>query len=145
MRDVARATLAASRPSPYVRRPTVINVGRGIPVSSRWVVHRLARIAHFEGEIVEQGQGSPRSGTVSWQWADIAVARLALRWAPRYLLSDALDQAWWANNGSRPGQLHLVPTAQSVGAAAQPRLPEVRRQCPLAAASPFVPAIRLPR
>ncbi|MGP8007442.1 MAG: NAD-dependent epimerase/dehydratase family protein [Acidimicrobiales bacterium] len=130
VRDVARATLAASRPSPYVRRPTVINVGRGIPVSSRWVVHRLARIAHFEGEIVEQGQGSPRSGTVSWQWADIAVARLALRWAPRYLLSDALDQAWWANNGSRPGQLHLVPTAQSVGAAAQPRLSEAGANVP---------------
>ena len=130
VRDVARAALAASRPSPYAGRPTVINVGRGIPVSSRWVVHRLARIAHFEGDIVEQGQGSPRSGTVSWQWADIAVARLALRWAPRYLLSDALDQAWWANNGSRPGQLHLVPTAQSVGAAAQPRLSEAGANVP---------------
>jgi NDP-hexose 4-ketoreductase len=131
VRDVARAALAASRPSPYVGRPTVINVGRGIPVSSRWVVHRLARIAHFEGEIVEQGQGSPRSGTVSWQWADISVARLALRWAPRYLLSDALDQAWWANNRSRPGQLHLVPTgALSTGAAPQPSLPEVRAHVP---------------
>ena len=131
VRDVARAALAASRPSPYVGRPTVINVGRGIPVSSRWVVHRLARIAHFEGEIAEEGQGSPRSGTVSWQWADIAVARLALRWAPRYLLSDALDQAWWTNDHSRPGQLHLVPTgALSAAGAPQASLAEVHASVP---------------
>ena len=57
VRDVARAVLAASRPNHSTGWPTVVNVGRGIPVSSRWVVHRLARIAHFEGQIIEQGQG----------------------------------------------------------------------------------------
>jgi nucleoside-diphosphate-sugar epimerase len=131
VRDVARAVLAASRPSSPPGRPTIVNVGRGIPVSSRWVVHRLAKIAHFEGEIIEQGQGSPRSGTVSWQWADIALARTALRWAPRYLLSDALDQAWWTNSHSRPGQLHLVPTgAIGASAAPLPRRPQVTANAP---------------
>lgn len=119
VRDVARAVLAASRPNHSTGWPTVVNVGRGIPVSSRWVVHRLARIAHFEGQVIEQGQGSPRSGSVPWQWADITLARTVLRWSPRYLLSDALDQAWWANDHSRPRPLHLVPTG-AVSAGAMP-------------------------
>jgi len=82
VRDVARAVLAVSRRGYGAELPTVVNVGRGIPVSSRWVVHRLARIAHFDGDIVEEGQGSPRSGTVSWQWADTTVARTALGCRP---------------------------------------------------------------
>ena len=117
VRDVARAALAVSRLGHSAGQPTVVNVGRGIPISSRWVVHRLARIAHFEGDIVEEGQGSPRSGAVSWQWADITVARTALGWSPRYLLSEALDQAWWATSHSCPGQLHLVPTGLEIGRA----------------------------
>ncbi len=131
VRDVARAVLAASRPGYGAGLPTVVNVGRGIPVSSRWVVHRLARIAHFDGEIVEEGQGSPRSGTVSWQWADTTVARAALGWSPRYLLSEALDQAWWANSPARYGRLHLVPTG-AIGAstAPMPSRPEVPANVP---------------
>jgi hypothetical protein len=35
------------------------------------------------------------------------------------LLSEALDQAWWATGHSCPGQLHLVPTGVA-GANGQP-------------------------
>jgi nucleoside-diphosphate-sugar epimerase len=104
VRDVARAALAvAYHPHPN-RLPPVINIGRGIPVSSRWLVHRLARIAGFKGEIAEQDLGSPRSGAVDWQWADVSVARAALRWTPRYLLAEALDQAWSWFSSTSPDQ-----------------------------------------
>jgi NDP-hexose 4-ketoreductase len=95
VRDVARAILLASRRRYRPGQRVVLNVGRGIPVTSRWLVHRLAAIAHFDGEIVEESQGaSTRSATVPWQWADTAAVRIELGWRPRHLLSDSLSQAW---------------------------------------------------
>ena len=84
VRDVARAVLLASRRQYCPGQPVVLNVGRGIPVPSRWLVHRLAAIAHFDGEIAEEAQGSStRSGSVPWQWADTAAVRRELGWTPR--------------------------------------------------------------
>ncbi len=103
VRDVARAALLASRRPYRPGQPMVLNVGRGIPVSSRWLVHRLAAIAHFDGEIVEESQASStRSATVPWQWADTAAVRRELRWTPRHLLADSLSQAWSAATGTGP-------------------------------------------
>jgi NDP-hexose 4-ketoreductase len=115
VRDVARAVLLASRRRYRPGQPVVLNVGRGIPVSSRWLVHRLAAIAHFDGEIVEEAQGSStRSGTVPWQWADTAAVHRELGWTPRYLLSDALDQAWSAPTGTGPANLHIARPPQAL-------------------------------
>ncbi len=109
VRDVARAVLLASRRQYCPGQPVVLNVGRGIPVPSRWLVHRLAAIAHFDGEIAEEAQGSStRSGSVPWQWADTAAVRRELGWTPRLLLSDSLTQAWSAPTGTGPAHLHLA-------------------------------------
>jgi NDP-hexose 4-ketoreductase len=119
VRDVARAVLFASRRPSCPRQAVILNVGRGIPVSSRWMVHRLAAIAHFQGEIAEEVTGSSRSGTVPWQWADTAAVRRELGWAPRYLLSDALHVA--RSPDTRPRDVAspftLVPADTSSGAA----------------------------
>ncbi len=111
VRDVARAVLLASRRQYRPGQPVVLNVGRGIPVSSRWLVHRLAAIARFNGEIAEEAQGSStRSGTVPWQWADTAAVRNELGWTPRHLLPGSLSQAWSAPSGTGPAHLHLAHT-----------------------------------
>ena len=111
VRDVARAVLLASRRQYRPGQPVVLNVGRGIAVPSRWLVHRLAAIAGFDGDIAEEAQGSStRSGTVPWQWADTAAVRDELGWTPRYLLPDSLSQAWSASTGTGPAGLHLAHT-----------------------------------
>jgi NDP-hexose 4-ketoreductase len=111
VRDVARAVLAASYLRSVPGEQIVFNIGRGIPVSSRWLVHRLAGIARFEGEIVEE---TPALGSaVVSQWAETTAAHKTLAWRPRYLLSDALTQAWSASSGPRPAGLHLAYTRPS--------------------------------
>ena len=109
-RDVARAVLAAaSRRGRSAEVPVILNVGRGIPVSTRWIVRRLARIAHFEGEIIEHDESSRRSDLVVSQWADTTAARVSLGWVPRYLLSEALVEAWTLRPLPSPAELHVTP------------------------------------
>jgi len=108
-RDVARAVLAASRRGRLAEVPVILNVGRGIPVSARWIVRRLARIAHFEGEIIEHDESSRRSDLVVSQWADTTAARVSLGWVPRYLLSEALVEAWTLRALPSPAELHVTP------------------------------------
>ena len=100
VRDVAYAALAAASKLAQGEGAMVVNIGRGIPVSSRWVVARLAEIARFEGKILEEEEDtSPRSGNSSCQWADITAAGKVLGWRPRYLLADALTEAWASSAG----------------------------------------------
>ena len=104
VRDVAGAVLAASRLRSSPGQPVVLNVGRGIPVSSRWLVERLAKIAGFEGEIIDATRGP--TGPVACQFADMTAVQKALAWTPRYLLSEALGQAWSGSGGLQPTDLH---------------------------------------
>ncbi|GGL62345.1 hypothetical protein GCM10010129_02420 [Streptomyces fumigatiscleroticus] len=99
VRDVAgAAVLAATAPGPL---PGVLNVGGGRAVPVRTLVHRLAEIAGFRGRIEEEGDGSARSGEVSWQCSDITAARRFLGWRPSRSLDESLTALWSA--GARPG------------------------------------------
>jgi nucleoside-diphosphate-sugar epimerase len=93
-RDVAAAVLAAIT-VPAVTTP-VLNVagGRGVPV--RTLVDTLADIAGYTGTITESANGSPRSGDVSWQEADIAAIEQALGWRPMIELHASLSALWQA-------------------------------------------------
>lgn len=91
VRDVARAVaLAAATP----RSESIFNVGSGCAVQVRRLVKDLADVADFDGEIAEVAPGSPRSGSVSWQQADIARTAAAYAWAPAAKLSAALRAVW---------------------------------------------------
>jgi nucleoside-diphosphate-sugar epimerase len=91
-RDVAAAVLAAARARGPL--PPVVNVGSGTAVQARTMVHELAAIAGFSGEVIEAGQASPRSIDVPWQRASIDLARRALGWRPRHALHEALERLW---------------------------------------------------
>lgn len=139
-RDVARAVLAASYRGRLADVPVILNVGRGIPVSARWIIRRLAVMAHFEGEIIEHDESSRRSGLVLSQWADTTAARVALQWTPLYLLSDALAEAWGPTALSSPAELHVaLAEATRFETRQSPRRlevpppgPEVQPECPTA-------------
>ncbi|CAM5653764.1 NAD(P)-dependent oxidoreductase (plasmid) [Streptomyces californicus] len=93
-RDVARAVeQAVTSPGPL---PRVLNIGGGIAVPVRDLVHTLAEIAGFGGRIEEQGAGSARSEQVSWQRSDISAAGTALGWRPSYVLRESLTALWSA-------------------------------------------------
>ncbi|MFF7401164.1 NAD-dependent epimerase/dehydratase family protein [Streptomyces murinus] len=94
VRDVARAVaLAVTAPGPL---PPVLNIGGGGAVPVRELVHGLARLAGFQGRLVEDGSGSGRSAQVSWQCSDIGAAARALGWRPAHGLDDALAALWAA-------------------------------------------------
>ncbi|MFC5805190.1 NAD-dependent epimerase/dehydratase family protein [Streptomyces formicae] len=108
VRDVARAAvLATTVPGPL---PRVLNIGGGRAVPIRDLVRTLADVAGFRGRIDETadaGAGSVRSAGVGWQCSDIAAAREALGWEPRFTLADSLA-ALWASECSRP-RLETMP------------------------------------
>ena len=91
VRDVAEAVLAAAR---VEAPPPIVNVGTGRTATARDLVHLLAKTAGFTGAIDEDAMGSPRSGAVDRQIADIRVAQQALAWSPRRQLSDAVAALW---------------------------------------------------
>lgn len=94
VRDVARAVaLAVTAPGPL---PSVLNIGGGGAVPVRDLVHELARLAAFQGQLAEGGSGSARSAQVSWQCSDIGAAERALGWRPAHGLDDALAALWAA-------------------------------------------------
>lgn len=132
-RDVARAVLSAAMPSEAARVPSILNVGRGVAVSSRWLVHELARTAHFEGEILERAEPSPRSALVAWQEADITAVRAALDWEPVYSLTEALGEVWSACSGRQ-----LQRWARRALAEPGPSLPPTADLCP-SSCHPFSP------
>ncbi|MFH8342298.1 NAD-dependent epimerase/dehydratase family protein [Streptomyces sp. AM6-12] len=95
VRDVAEAVArAVTTPGPL---PPVLNIGGGGAVPVRDLVHGLARLAGFRGQLTEDGGGSARSAEVSWQCSDIGAAERALGWRPVHGLDDALAALWAAS------------------------------------------------
>ncbi|NNJ62290.1 MAG: NAD(P)-dependent oxidoreductase [Dactylosporangium sp.] len=91
-RDVATAVVAAALAAKVDHR--VLNVGSGRAVPASAAVESLARAAGFDGEIVQRGTGSARSGTVDYIRADITRIRTALGWTPEHDL-DSTTRAMW--------------------------------------------------
>jgi NDP-hexose 4-ketoreductase len=91
-RDVARAVLAAA----FTVRHTgaVLNVGRGEAVASRDLVRSLARIAGYEGDIVEDNVRSVRSARVTSLCADVKAIGQRLDWSAQYSIDDSLADLW---------------------------------------------------
>ena len=76
--------------------PPVVNVARGVAMSTGALVTLLESVAGFTGEIVEAGRGSPRSPWVPWQQADISLMRRHLGWAPSTPIASAVAALWAA-------------------------------------------------
>ncbi len=76
--------------------PPVVNVARGVAMSTGALVTLLEGVAGFTGEIVEAGRGSPRSPWVPWQQADINLMRRHLGWAPNTPIASAVAALWAA-------------------------------------------------
>jgi NDP-hexose 4-ketoreductase len=91
-RDVADAAIAAAL-APALP-DAVINVGSGAGVPVRAMVKELAAISGYDGPVHENAGGSPRSAALSWQQADIGLARRALGWRPRHDLGTSLADLW---------------------------------------------------
>jgi nucleoside-diphosphate-sugar epimerase len=92
VRDVASAvTAAVLAPTLRVR---VLNVGSGRAVPVRQAVELLARVAGFAGDIREVGNGSERSGGVTWMRANLGRIGRVLGWAPTYDLADSMKAIW---------------------------------------------------
>ncbi len=69
--DVARAVVHLLPGSPGETLTGVVNVGSGEAVPVRQIVQTLAELLGYEGEVQEDAPGSPRSGDVPYQRADI--------------------------------------------------------------------------
>ncbi|NJC85436.1 NAD-dependent epimerase/dehydratase family protein [Planosporangium mesophilum] len=91
-RDVADAVHAALTVG-ALDHP-VLNVGSGTAVPTRALVDELLAITGFTGAVRCDAAGSPRSGAVPWQQADIAATRTALGWRPRRDLTTSLGDLW---------------------------------------------------
>lgn len=100
-RDVADAVTAAARSSgPIGAR--ILNVGSGRATLVRDAVARLARVASFSGEIVEDGPIVAGS-RVPWQQADVSAAAEILDWRPRRGLDESIE-AVWAGSGDQASE-----------------------------------------
>ncbi|MBC9718480.1 NAD(P)-dependent oxidoreductase [Streptomyces sp. TRM66268-LWL] len=98
-RDVADAVaLAVCAPGPL---PSVLNIGSGRATPVRELAHRLVDAAGHTGPLEETGDGSARSGAVSWSCADIGAARAALGWAPRRTLAESVGDHWRSLSSAR--------------------------------------------
>ena len=87
VRDVAAAVAAAATATGPL--PGVLNVGSGRATALRDLAAMAAALAGVPVP-AEEGSGSARSGTVTWQRADITAAGSALGFRPEYQLSASL-------------------------------------------------------
>ncbi|WP_432030955.1 NAD-dependent epimerase/dehydratase family protein [Streptomyces sp. 1222.5] len=94
VRDLAGAVARAVTTPGHL--PPVLNIGGGVAVPVRELVHGLAHRAGFLGRLEESTGGSARSARVSWQCSDITAAERALGWRPVHGLDDSLDALWAA-------------------------------------------------
>jgi nucleoside-diphosphate-sugar epimerase len=95
-RDVGDAAVAAAT-APLLPA-AVLNVGSGAAVPVRTLVRELAAISGYDGPVSEDGAGPGRPGgapaALSWQQADIGLARRDLGWRPRRDLATSLADLW---------------------------------------------------
>jgi nucleoside-diphosphate-sugar epimerase len=96
--DLARAVEAVAASTIEPRTGSVYNVGRGVAVSTREMVHELSTIAGFEGHIDEDAPSSARSVGVAWQCADITAIGDRYGWHPQQSMHEMLMELW-----ARPG------------------------------------------
>lgn len=92
VRDVAEALILAA--TLEALPSAVLNLGSGQATQARSLVQMLAQMASFDGEILEDGEGSPRRGEIPWQQADIGLTVSSLGWQPRWSLRDSLEWMW---------------------------------------------------
>lgn len=91
-RDIARAVVAAAVTMPECSR--VLNVGRGEAVESLHLIKTLAKIAGYNGDIVESDARSLRSASVDWLCADVQAMKDNLGLAAEYSIEEALGELW---------------------------------------------------
>jgi NDP-hexose 4-ketoreductase len=89
--DVADAVLRAARSADV---PSLLNVGRGVAMSSRSMVELLAAAAGFEGDIFESRGGSGHAAPAVWQQADLTLIRRHLHWVPTTSIAEAVCDLW---------------------------------------------------
>lgn len=94
-RCVADAIVAAAtRPGPL---PRILNIGSGTALRTRDLADTLRALAAregFTGHIREDGQGSERSGALSWQQSDPGLARRTLDWHATRTPLRSLTDLW---------------------------------------------------
>lgn len=88
--DVARAVMHLLPGAPGAALTGILNVGSGEAVAVRQIVQTLAALVGFAGAIEEDAPGSPRSGDVPYQRAEIS--RLTRSgFVPEWTLEHALQ------------------------------------------------------
>jgi nucleoside-diphosphate-sugar epimerase len=88
--DVARAVLHLLPGAPGAAVTGTLNVGSGTAVPVRQIVQTLAALLSFGGTLEEDAPGSPRSGDVPYQRADITRLRSS-GFVPEWTLEHALN------------------------------------------------------
>ena len=95
-RDVARAVCSASSMAP--RAGCILNGGTGIALQHVELVSKLAMIAGFRGEIVDDRVAVDRSRPDAWECADVDAIRRRLDWHAVHTVEDALGELWAATH-----------------------------------------------
>jgi nucleoside-diphosphate-sugar epimerase len=92
VRDIAAAVVSAARADV---RGQVVNLGRGVAVGVRDLVHLLVATSGVPARVVEREAevASPGSGA-EWQEIDISRAREVLGWKPRYEPAESVSALW---------------------------------------------------
>ena len=91
--DVGRAVLHFLPGGAGAGAQGVLNLGSGEARPVRDIVTELARIAGYRGEILEDAPGSPRSGDVPYQRADLTALK-ASGYTPTVPLAQALSELY---------------------------------------------------
>jgi nucleoside-diphosphate-sugar epimerase len=89
--DVAGAVLRVAHGAGL---PSLLNVGRGVAMSSRSMVELLAAAAGFQGDIFESRGGAGHAAPVVWQQADLTLMRRHLHWVPSTSIAEAVCDLW---------------------------------------------------
>jgi len=89
--DVADAVLRAALGDDV---PPLLNVGRGVAMSSRSMVELLAAAAGFEGDIFESSGSAGHAAPAVWQRADLTLIRRHLHWVPSTSIAEAVRDLW---------------------------------------------------
>lgn len=97
VRDVAAATIATIQAADA---PPLVNVGSGQAVRTGDWLKRLIEISETRADPVEgadpERTHKSSAAEVSWQCADISLARRTLNWSPQITLDQSLRDTWSA-------------------------------------------------
>ncbi len=91
--DVAGAVLRVAHGTGI---PSLLNVGRGVPMSGRALVELLAGAAGFNGDVFALSGGVGHATPASWQQADLTLMRRHLHWVPTRSIAEAVHDLWQA-------------------------------------------------